>query len=270
MKFNNKGMTLVELIVTFALLLVIVVGLYNLILEVKFEVDEKQIIKNTIEFSSLINNDIHYDLLHDKPFAIFIKPSKNEDWTCSKSRLGTCGSLDGNTISAIHNDSGKSFNRGKDLMEEKFCKFIYPCALYLYFDKNIGESGEIKVRGMALGSVNGATNGPVADPLGKINEENERVLIENGVLYGSYDWKKEIYDTLFEPVEPYDDKGYVEVRDGNNYVVGDDTSLDDLIDPEDKPYIKVEDGILKINYALYLVDDDSNYNYGFKIAYPFS
>ena len=35
MKINNKGMTLVELIVTFALLLVIVVGLYNLILEVK-------------------------------------------------------------------------------------------------------------------------------------------------------------------------------------------------------------------------------------------
>ena len=63
MKINNKGMTLVELLVTFSLLLIIVVGLYNLILEVKFQIEDKQIVKDTIEYSSLINNEIHYNLL---------------------------------------------------------------------------------------------------------------------------------------------------------------------------------------------------------------
>ena len=255
MKINNKGMTLVELIVTFALLLVIVVGLYNLILEVKFEVDEKQIVKNTIEFSSLVNNDIHYDFLKDKPFAIAIKNNKGENWSCHATAGNTC-SID--TAINVNYKGLKGWNRGKVLVEENSCKNIFPCATYFY-TYGEGESTVIKVKVVALGSVNGDTNGNILPPLGTGNKLNE-----NGILYGDLD------DPLFEPVEPYDDKGYVEVRDGNNYVVGDDTSLDDLIDPEDKPYIKVEDGILKINYALYLVDDDSNYNYGFKIAYPFS
>lgn len=273
MKINNKGMTLVELIVTFALLLVVVVGLYNLILEVKFAVDEKQIVKNTIEFSSLINNDIHYDLLHDKPFAVLIKSSENVDWTCHTSSSGTCRDMSGNTMGATHRDSSLGWSEGKNQMAEGFCKNIFPCALYLYYDKNIGANGAVKIRGLALGSVDGNTNGDVdaqGEILGKFDDAtNKNKLIENGILYGEYDWAnpnvQERNITLFEPVEPYDEKGFVEVRDGEHYDI--DVSL---IEKSDKPYIKFEDGMLIINYALYIVDDDDNKNYGFKIVYPFS
>ena len=69
-KLNNKGMTLVELIVTFSLLLVLVVGLYDIILEVKFQVDDNQVEKELTEYSSSFNNEIHYDLITNKPLAI--------------------------------------------------------------------------------------------------------------------------------------------------------------------------------------------------------
>ena len=39
---NNKGMTLVEVLVTFSLLMVIVIGMFNLILDVKGDLDEQQ------------------------------------------------------------------------------------------------------------------------------------------------------------------------------------------------------------------------------------
>ena len=65
MKVNNKGMTLVELIISFALVMVMVVGLYNLILEVKFQMDDKQQAKDLTQFSATLNNQIHYDLLRN-------------------------------------------------------------------------------------------------------------------------------------------------------------------------------------------------------------
>lgn len=60
---NNKGMSLVELIVTFALLLVIVVGLYQLILDIKLNYEEKDISKSLTEYSALVSSEIQYKLL---------------------------------------------------------------------------------------------------------------------------------------------------------------------------------------------------------------
>ena len=37
---NNKGMTLVELLITFSLLMIIVVRMFNYILDVKMDLDE--------------------------------------------------------------------------------------------------------------------------------------------------------------------------------------------------------------------------------------
>ena len=53
---NNKGMTLVELLVTFSLLLVIIVGMFNLIMEVKNDFDDKRIGKDFTEYSSNMNS----------------------------------------------------------------------------------------------------------------------------------------------------------------------------------------------------------------------
>ena len=43
---NNKGMTLIELLVCFTLLIIISLGIFNLILEVRKDLDDKQIIKD--------------------------------------------------------------------------------------------------------------------------------------------------------------------------------------------------------------------------------
>lgn len=69
---NNKGMTLVELIVTFSLLIVIVIGLYQLILDVKFNYEEKDVTKSYTEFSATISSEIQYKLLKTKPKDITV------------------------------------------------------------------------------------------------------------------------------------------------------------------------------------------------------
>ena len=72
---NNKGMTIVELIVTFSLLLVIVVGMFNLITDVKLELENKQIGKDFTEYSSTIGSKIQYDFLNSVVDSISFKNS---------------------------------------------------------------------------------------------------------------------------------------------------------------------------------------------------
>ena len=60
---NNKGMTLVELIVTFSLLMIIIVGMFNLIMDVKGNLDDKKMAKELTEYSSTVGNQIQYDLI---------------------------------------------------------------------------------------------------------------------------------------------------------------------------------------------------------------
>lgn len=85
---NNKGMTLVELIVTFSLLIVIVIGLYQLILDVKFNYEEKDVTKSYTEFSATISSEIQYKLLKTKPTkvevndnSVTITDSKSKKYT---------------------------------------------------------------------------------------------------------------------------------------------------------------------------------------------
>lgn len=124
---NNKGMTLVELLVTFSLLLVLVIGMFNLILEVKFQLDEKQIAKDLTEYSSVINNEIHYDLLRNKPFAIAYK-NKNADWECKKQDGKSCA----NEAGFIFDSSATNGSILTTKLENEYCKNIYPCAVYAY------------------------------------------------------------------------------------------------------------------------------------------
>lgn len=128
---NNKGMTLVELLVTFSLLLVLVIGMFNLIMEVKTQLDEKQVAKDFTEYSSMINNDIHYDFLKKKPFAIVYKNKSEDDWKYQYNSEGSCSLLEGSKYSFRLEDS--SFKEEKSFTQlTELCSNIYPCAVYAY------------------------------------------------------------------------------------------------------------------------------------------
>ena len=128
---NNKGMTLVELLVTFSLLLVLVIGMFNLIMEVKTQLYEKQVAKDFTEYSSMINNDIHYDFLKKKPFAIVYKNKSEDDWKYQYNSEGSCSLLEGSKYSFRLEDS--SFKEEKSFTQlTELCSNIYPCAVYAY------------------------------------------------------------------------------------------------------------------------------------------
>ena len=73
MKLNNKGMSLIELILSFFAFMVIIIGVYNLILDSKETLKNKEVIKNITDYSSFKNDDIHYNLITNKPFTFVIK-----------------------------------------------------------------------------------------------------------------------------------------------------------------------------------------------------
>ena len=247
---NNKGMTLVELLVTFSLLLIIVVGLYNLILEVKFEIDNKQIVKDTIEYSSLINNDIHYNLLIDKPFAIVMKNKDN--WECYPKNTDICN-VGSTKIAVNYIKSGSVIDGVNNIYDDingVICKEIYPCAVYYY----IGSDNKIATKVIALS---------------KYSEDDNITGLANslktkGILYGSFDIRDSNTNnkSIFEPVP---NNEYIEIRDTDAFV-GENGVVDTTI-KTNKPKIEVVNDVLIINYGLYVIDDDQNY--GFKIAYPF-
>ena len=66
MKLNNKGITLVEVIVSFALLMIILVGLFNIIMEVKSDVTDKQMEKEFKDFDNLMIARKQGDLIKNK------------------------------------------------------------------------------------------------------------------------------------------------------------------------------------------------------------
>lgn len=77
MKLNNKGITLVEVIVSFALLMIILVGLFNIIMEVKSDVTDKQMEKEFKDFDNLMIARIQGDLIKNKVKNCEIKDSKS-------------------------------------------------------------------------------------------------------------------------------------------------------------------------------------------------
>ena len=256
MKFNNKGMTLVELLVTFTLLLVIVVGLYNLILEVKFEIDDKQILKDTIEYSSLMNKDIHYNLLIDKPFAISYKNNASDEWKCfSTSDNKKCVvNVQNISISYTNGVDNDSIWIQKDQFDPSICKKVYPCAVYYYFksDKKIGA----KVIALSKYREDDENNDP----------NLKDGLKAKGILYGSF--KPGQYPTDNKSVfEPIPNNEFIEIRD-IEVKIGESGGTPTIIEANAPSITVTEEKILVINYGFYIIDDD--HNYGFKIAYPFS
>ena len=129
-KFNNKGMSLVELIITFSVFMVIIVGVYNLILDSKENLKDKEIIKNITDFSSYKNNEIHYDLIINKPFTLVLKEKKDGNFSCANDYC----KLTKNAVTIRHNSKLKEVGLG--LIDKDYCKAMYPCLVYFYDDKS--------------------------------------------------------------------------------------------------------------------------------------
>lgn len=231
---NNKGMTLVELLVTFSLLLVLIVGMFNLILEVKFQLDEKQIAKDLTEYSATINNEIHYDLLRNKPFAIAYKTSYNGDWTCKNNSKVPCS--EDSSIEYNFKSGSKSVTKtSTDL--DGLCSNVYPCAVYAYV------SGEdIKFKTIALG--NGTYSAEIED------EATKNILNNPGIYYN------DVYESVPNPE-------FIEIR--GERVLDEKNEL--VQNSGQKLEIKLENNLFIINFPVYIIENDKNY--GFKIVYPF-
>lgn len=60
---NNKGITLVELIISFALLMVVVIGMMSIIMNVRTNYNDKEFVKEMTEFQSTITQTIEKDLI---------------------------------------------------------------------------------------------------------------------------------------------------------------------------------------------------------------
>ena len=236
---NNKGMTLVELLVTFSLLLVLVIGMFNLILEVKFQLDEKQIAKDLTEYSSVINNEIHYNLLRNKPFAIAYKNAINDTWHCSANDQGTCEGNDAGYVFESSKTGITSSNVTKTKENLKsLCQNIYPCAVYAYVS---GTTIEFKT--IAL---NEATKN-ITDTT---NEADQKLLSKHGIYYNN------VYESI-------PDQEYIEVR--GEYIIKPDGTP--IANTGKKLEIKIGNGLFIIDFPIYIIEN--NKNYGFKIAYPF-
>lgn len=233
---NNKGMTLVELLVTFSLLLVLVIGMFNLILEVKFQLDEKQIAKDLTEYSSVINNEIHYNLLRNKPVAIIYK-NTTDSWNCITKSGEQCSENDQKTafIFVQSETTGSIF---KNSLEDDYCKNISPCAVYAYVS---GDS--ISYKTIALNEA--TTNITEAT-----NEDDKKLLSKHGIYY----------DGVYESIP---DQEFIEV--GGEFTMGSEGAP--IENSGEKLEIKIENGLFIINFPIYIIENDKNY--GFKIAYPF-
>ena len=227
---NNKGMTLVELLVTFSLLLVLVIGMFNLILEVKFQLDEKQIAKDLTEYSSVINNEIHYNLLRNKPVAIAYKNTTDSSWSCITKSGDQCSENDQKTafIFVQSETTGSIF---KNILEDDYCKNIYPCAVYAYVS---GDS--ISYKTIALNEAGS-------------NSKDNDLLLKHGIYYN------DVYESI-------PDQEFIEVR--GDYIM--DSDGIPIPKTGEKLEIKIENGLFIINFPIYIIENDKNY--GFKIAYP--
>lgn len=221
---NNKGMTLVELLITFSLLMIVIVGMFNLILDAKMDLDNKEIAKDITEYSNFINNDIHYDLITRRPFAIAIKNNSENDWNFKSKYGNNCSIVGDNMACNITNtidDKTTTILGSKDNLSD-MCKNTYPCAVYAYYNdtsENNGETVQAEFESIAIYE--------------KQDQESE-------TKYGIR------YKNVFEEIPHYES---IEIKNDNPIE------------------IKFDDDFFIIDYPLYIMDDETNTNYGFKIAY---
>ena len=229
---NNKGMTLVELLVTFSLLLVIIVGMFNLIMEVKNDFDDKRIGRDFTEYSSNMNSSIQYDLIKNKPFAILYKNEVNEAaWKSISTMVGSDFTSSDNNTTYVAKYSGMS---SENIKPAEKCHEIYPCLIYAYVDGN-----EILTKTIGLN---------------KGDSSKSDVLAKSGIYYND----------VFESIP---NQEFVDIQDSSSCSTDEDDDANDGIETTKVEIVYKENGMLVINFPYRLVEHDENY--GFKIVYPF-
>ena len=242
---NNKGMTLVELLVTFSLAMVIIIGMFNLILDVKSDLDSKQTSSKFIEFSNIESHEIHMNLLKDKPIAVATRPiDKNGYWHCyySGKYLSKQVCTDENCVDRECRVSGTRFKFSFDdatvngetisvsadtgsTSIDDMCSHFYPCVIYAYFDPSDVADGSVEASFKVIA----------------FNRDREKTD-EFGNKYGL----GIKYDKSFEKLP---EQKYL------NFLTS-------------KPTISMSGNFLVLDYPLYETGDETNY--GFRISYPFN
>ncbi len=154
-KLNNKGMSLIELLICFSSFFIILISLYNLIIDAEVNLTSKEKIKQITDYSSFRNNEIHFDMIKNKPFTFILKEKDNLEFKC----LNKYCTINDGVIIKYNNNYKKITNSNLD---STYCKNLYPCSIYFYLDKN-----EIKTVSIALG--------------------NNNYKLKNGILYGKDD-----------------------------------------------------------------------------------
>lgn len=230
---NNKGMTLVELLVTFSLLLVIIVGMFNLIMEVKNSFDDKRIGKDFTEYSSNMNSSIQYDLIKNKPFAILYKNNVGDSWT-SVGANEKDGFVTSDNITYVAKYQSNKESNGID--PTKKCQGMYPCLIYAYVDGN----NQISTKTIGLN---------------KGDSNKSGVLAKSGIYYND----------VFESIP---NQEFVDIQDSSSFTPDeDDEKNDGTVVTKVEIKCDEETRMLVINFPYRLVEHDENY--GFKIVYPF-
>lgn len=234
---NNKGMTLVELLVTFSLLLVIIVGMFNLIMKVKNDFDDKRIGKDFTEYSSNMNSSIQYDLIKNKPFAILYKNNASDPWTSVSTRGGYDFASSDNNTTYVAKYSGMS---SENIKPAEKCHKIYPCLIYAYVDNN--KQILTKTIGLNKGD------------LSKSDLSKSDVLAKSGIYYND----------VFESIP---NQEFVDIQDSSSFSTDEDDDANDGIETTKVEIVYKKNEMLVINFPYRLVEHDENY--GFKIVYPF-
>lgn len=234
---NNKGMTLIELLITFSLLMIIVVGMFNLILDAKSDLDNKQITKDFLEYSNFINSDIQYDLMNRKPVAVAIKKTEADTWTCTYSDayaiINNCTIVDNkfqfNNVSLVLPNIGNNIKiTGElDLSSTSVCHDIYPCAVYAYLNSS------------DINNTTATAQYTVIAINTKLNKGDSGTGYGYGIEYGSPS------KVTFEEVP---NQSYLERR----------TLFASMNVDKQKNFV--------INVPIYMTGN--NRNYGFKVVYP--
>lgn len=200
---NNKGMTIVELIVTFSLLLVIVIGMFNLIMDVKVELDNKQIAKDFTEYSSTINNQIHHDLINNKPVIIMYKNSVSDSEQ-------TCINL-------------YEYNLCEIFDIKNYCENIYPCVVYGYYENSSNKTRTGKAPTMQTIALNISPSNETYSKYGIYYDnvfepipDQDYVVIGNTTIIGDDEIKTET------PSIKYDETSKLFIIDFPYYIVDND------------------------------------------------
>ena len=218
---NNKGMTLVELLVTFSLLLVIIVGMFNLIMEVKNDFDDKRIGRDFTEYSSNMNSAIQYDLIKNKPFAILYKNEVNDvEWKSISTMFGSNFTFNDNNTTYVAKYSGMS---SENIKPAEKCHEIYPCLIYAYVDGN-----EILTKTIGLNKGD--------------------VLAKSGIYYND----------VFESIP---DQEFVDIQDSSSFSTDEDDDANDGIETTKVEIVYKKNEMLVINFPYRLVEHDENYGF---------